>query len=148
MKQCPTYFEVYFGLASDKSEPASESSAICLPGRIYKPTGDFRHKDSLGRVWIGPEDDRYLSATDGRLAPLVVQATNAIWNGPANSTWARSTIEECTPMILRVVYSVLRPRARSGSITSVMQMLITWVPSSLAIAVLVSLTLKSYDWRI
>lgn len=145
MKQCPTYFEVYCGLASEKVKPASESSIVCPPGRIYETTTDFRHKDSLGRVWIGPEDDRYLSPTDGRLAPLIVQATNAIWNGPANSTWARSTIEGCTPIILRIVYSVLGPRFRSRSIASLMETLITWVPSSLAIAALVSLTLNPYD---
>jgi hypothetical protein len=89
-------------------------------------------------VWKGPEDDRYLSSLDGRLAELIVQATDDIYNGPANSTWARTKIRKTTPATLRVVYWVLADMLKSkpGETSFV---LIKWPLACLAIFVLVSL---------
>ncbi|KAJ5984402.1 hypothetical protein N7481_006501 [Penicillium waksmanii] len=129
---CPTYFKVYFGSESWTTKPQD----ISEPGYNYTSTNKFRHKDSLGRVWTGPEDDRYLSATDGRLAPLVVQATKDTFDGPANSTWVRTDLVECTPGILQIVYSLLGPQLRNGSAMSIVGAGLAWIPSCLAISLL------------
>ncbi|OGM50964.1 hypothetical protein ABOM_000096 [Aspergillus bombycis] len=127
----PRYYEIYL-------KPSSYSETYCaayLPGRKYKSTGKYRHKDTLGRVWIGPEDDRYLRATDGRLVELVVQVSKDIWHGPTNSTWARKKIEESTPTILRVVYSLLgRQLQNNQDAWSRFTMCLEWLPSCLTIA--------------
>lgn len=110
---------------------------ICPPGRKYESTETFRHKDSLGRVWTGPEDDRYLSATDGRLASLIVQASEEIRDGPANSTWPRKAMEPCTPTILQVVYGLLGPQLQNDPDASWFAVCLWWLPSCLTIAALV-----------
>lgn len=134
IKKSPTYFEVYLR----PSSYSQKAYGLCLPGRKYMPTKTFRHKDSIGRVWVGPEDDRYLSATDGRLAELVVQAPENVWGGPANSTWARAKVAECTPAILRVVYSLLGPHLQNDPDASWAAVCFWWLPSCLVLAVLVS----------
>ena len=63
----------------------------------------YRHRDWMGRIWIGPEDDRYLSSHDGRLAELVVQTASELCNRPTNVTWKRTTIRNATPLMLRIV---------------------------------------------
>jgi hypothetical protein len=63
----------------------------------------YRHRDLLGRIWIGPEDDRYLSSHDGRLAELVVQTAGELCNRPTGVTWKRTTIRNATPLMLRIV---------------------------------------------
>ncbi|PWY65424.1 hypothetical protein BO83DRAFT_401898 [Aspergillus eucalypticola CBS 122712] len=114
-------------------------------GRKYRSVEEYRHKDSLGRVWIGREDDRYLSATDGRLVELVVQASGDICHGPANSTWARKRIEETTPTILRVVYSLLgRQLQNDQDAWSRVSMCLEWLPSCVTIAGLVKQLLAPY----
>lgn len=131
--KCPTYFEIYL-------KPSSYSVngyGICPPGREYQSAEIFRHKDSLGRVWTGPEDDRYLSATDGRLASLIVQASEEIRDGPANSTWPRKAMEPCTPTILQVVYGLLGPQLQNDPDASWFAVCLWWLPSCLTIAALV-----------
>ncbi|KAJ6041305.1 uncharacterized protein N7446_010805 [Penicillium canescens] len=105
------------------------------PGVRYNTSTLFRHKDTLGREWHGCEDDRYLSATDGRLSQLIVQATGEICNGPQNSTWARTKIRDPTPMMLRVMLWVLRERLMSSQ-ASDMDLLLKWAPSCLVIFLL------------
>ncbi|GLA67353.1 hypothetical protein AtubIFM54640_010333 [Aspergillus tubingensis] len=131
LAKSPRYYEIYLN-------PRSYSEthhATCRPGRKYRSVEEYRHKDSLGRVWIGRETDRYLSATDGRLVELVVQASEAICHGPANSTWARKRIEESTPTILRVVYSLLGRHLQSNQDAwSRVSMCLEWLPSCVTIA--------------
>ncbi|KAJ9225466.1 hypothetical protein DTO169C6_2199 [Paecilomyces variotii] len=132
LAKCPTYFEIYL-------KPSSYSVngyGICPPGRKYQSAEIFRHKDSLGRVWTGPEDDRYLSATDGRLASLVVQASEEIRDGPANSTWPRKAMEPCTPTILQIVYGLLGPQLQNDPDASWFAVCLWWLPSCLTIAAL------------
>ncbi|KAJ9293510.1 hypothetical protein DTO271G3_7775 [Paecilomyces variotii] len=132
LAKCPTYFEIYM-----KPSSYSENGyGFYPPGRKYKSTQKFRHKDSLGRVWIGPEDDRYLSATDGRLKSLVVQASEEIRDGPANSTWPRKAMEPCTPAVLQVLYGLLGPQLRNDSKASWIVVVLWWLPSCLIIAAL------------
>lgn len=131
--ESPTYLEAYLNSFSSSDEPLW----IRQPGIKYQPTRVFRHKDSLGRLWIGPEDDRYLSATDGRLSELVVQASEDVWNGPSNSTWARKKVQKCTPAMLRVVYSLLGDHLQSRPGASWGDVCLGWLPACLIIAVLV-----------
>lgn len=126
--KCPTYFDVY----TNPNTRFENTYSILFPGKRYESASIFRHKDSLGRVWTGPDDDRYLSSQDGRLIPLVVQATEDILHGPKNSTWARSNIEKRTPRILQIVYMLLGERTGNKSLVSA----IAWIPCSLAIAAL------------
>lgn len=97
---------------------------------------------------MGCENDRYLSATDGRLVELVVQASEDICHGPANSTWARRKIEESTPTILRVVYSLLgRQLQNNQDAWSRVIMCLEWLPSCVTIAGLVRQVLAPCAWR-
>ncbi|RAK75079.1 uncharacterized protein BO72DRAFT_383219 [Aspergillus fijiensis CBS 313.89] len=131
IKKSPRYYEIYL----NPSYYSETYHATYLPGRKYKSITRYRHKDSLGRVWIGREDDRYLSATDGRLVELVVQASEDICHGPANSTWARKKIEESTPTILRIVYSLLgRQLHNNQDARSRINMCLEWLPSCVTIA--------------
>ncbi|KAF4152479.1 hypothetical protein CNMCM6936_008043 [Aspergillus lentulus] len=132
LAKSPTYLEAYLNSFSSSDEPLW----IRQPGRKYQPTRVYRHKDSLGRLWIGPEEDRYLSATDGRLSELVVQASEDIWNGPSNSTWARKKVQKCTPAMLRVVYSLLGDHLQNRPGASWGDVCLGWLPACLIIAVL------------
>ncbi|GKZ21925.1 hypothetical protein AbraIFM66951_007306 [Aspergillus brasiliensis] len=127
----PRYYEIYL----NPSSYSKTDYATYLPGRKYKSIKKYRHKDSLGRVWIGRENDQYLSATDGRLVELVVQASEEICHGPANSTWARRKLEESTPMILRVVYSLMERQLQNNQDAwSRVIMCLEWLPSCVTIA--------------
>ncbi|XRM46720.1 hypothetical protein ABZX51_009749 [Aspergillus tubingensis] len=131
LAKSPRYYEIYL----NPSSYSETQYATYLPGRKYRSVEEYRHKDSLGRVWIGRENDRYLSATDGRLVELVVQASEDICHGPANSTWARKKIEESTPTILRVVYSLLeRQLQKNQDARSRVIMCLEWLPSCVTIA--------------
>ncbi|KAL4816712.1 hypothetical protein BDW67DRAFT_175329 [Aspergillus spinulosporus] len=71
------------------------------------------HRIDLGSYTADTPDtstkrDRYLSATDGRLKRLVVQATDDVRLGPRNGTWARTRIRIVTPVQMRIVYWVLK----------------------------------------
>ena len=88
-------------------------------------------------MWEGPEDDRYLSSLDGRLAELIVQATDDIYNGPPNSTWARTKIRNTTPATLRIVYWVMADELESKR-RGTNLVLVKWPLACLAIFVLVS----------
>jgi hypothetical protein len=74
-----------------------------MPRLQYKSRVMHRHRDCKGRIWIGPEDDRYLHPHDGRLAELVVQTTDELLRCSANSTWRRTSIRNVTPLMLRIV---------------------------------------------
>ncbi|KAL1878442.1 hypothetical protein Plec18167_004514 [Paecilomyces lecythidis] len=136
LEESATYFELYLKPGSYREKGYEAGYGRGRPGRKYKSSGTFRHKDSIGRVWIGPEDDRYLSATDGRLERLVVQASWQVRSGSANSTWARKPMEERIPAILRIVYGLLGPHLESDREASWGTVCIGWIPSCLMIAAL------------
>jgi hypothetical protein len=83
----------------------------------YKSNQLFWHRDSLRRKWEGRRDDRFLSATDGRLLPLVVQSTDKVRRGAAEVTWARTIIVDDIPAILRVMFWALGPHVK-GDVAS------------------------------
>lgn len=62
----------------------------------------FRHQDSLGRIFQGPPDDRFLNPIDGAVKELVVQCTDRIFTGPRNSTYKRTCIRNVAPITLRI----------------------------------------------
>ena len=72
------------------------------PAGPYRRQGKHRHKDSFQRVLNNPQDDQYLSPWDGHLAKLIVQATDAVYDGPENASWRRTFIRNATPLIIRI----------------------------------------------
>ncbi|KAL2862624.1 uncharacterized protein BJX67DRAFT_385432 [Aspergillus lucknowensis] len=103
------------------------------PGLTYTDRNVYRHRDVLSRVWEGPDDDRYLSPTDGRLQKLVVQATEAVRRGPRNATWSRTNMREVTPIHLRVVFWVLKDRIEGRQEEVTAEMCLKWLPACAAI---------------
>lgn len=72
------------------------------PGCTYLSDANFRHQDSLQRIYEGPFDDRYLDPVDGRVKELVVQCTDRVYRGPRNSTYKRTFIRNVATITLRV----------------------------------------------
>jgi len=73
-----------------------------MPGLAFLDTTMHRHRDFLQREYHGPEEDRYLSPSDGHLEKLVVQAAQDVYDGPANSTWRRTFIRNASPIYIHV----------------------------------------------
>ncbi|KAL4923145.1 uncharacterized protein BDV17DRAFT_285656 [Aspergillus undulatus] len=114
---------------------ANQDPYVDNPGLNYADRKAYKHRDVLSRIWTGPEDDRYLSSTDGRLRKLVVQATEGVRRGPRNSTWSRRKIRSVTPIQLRVVYWLLKDKIEGrGDVT--LELCLKWVPGCLAILAL------------
>ncbi|KAF2183969.1 hypothetical protein K469DRAFT_739696 [Zopfia rhizophila CBS 207.26] len=72
------------------------------PGYGYQKLGTYRHLDYFDREWVGDYDDRYISACDGRVSKLVVQAVDDIYDNTLNSTWRRTFIRNMAPFYLRL----------------------------------------------
>jgi hypothetical protein len=72
------------------------------PGYINLSDANFRHQDSLQRIYEGQFDDRYIDPVDGRVKELVVQCTDRVYLGPRNSTYKRTFIRNVAPITLRV----------------------------------------------
>jgi hypothetical protein len=68
----------------------------------YDTAEKRRHQDTLGREWEGVPDDRYLSPWDGKVKPLVVQATDDIYKNANSSTYGRTFIRNVSPYMLRI----------------------------------------------
>lgn len=104
---------------------------------------DSRHRDMMQRAKEFPSDDYYLSPYDGHLAKLFVQSTQAIYDAKPNSTWRRTFIRNRSPLILRVANWVLHTlptddREIKGE--DIAMMGLKWIPSCVAILLLVSMT--------
>jgi hypothetical protein len=61
---------------------------IFEPNVSYPPSHTFRHRDWLGHVWQGPQDDKHLDPTNGSLVPLEVQASEDTFKH-GEHTWRR-----------------------------------------------------------
>ncbi|KAF2203025.1 hypothetical protein GQ43DRAFT_439211 [Delitschia confertaspora ATCC 74209] len=72
------------------------------PAYGYEKLGQHRHRDILTREWVGDYDDRYISACDGKISKLVVQAVDEIYDNYPNSTWRRTFIRNISPLFLRI----------------------------------------------
>lgn len=83
-----------------------------------------RHQDMLGREWEGVPDDRYLSPWDGKVKPLVVQATDDLYNDANSSTYSRTFVRNVSPWMLRIATwpsSKSSSTSRSLDVADVMQ---------------------------
>ncbi|KAL4914970.1 hypothetical protein BDW62DRAFT_133934 [Aspergillus aurantiobrunneus] len=116
--------------------PWADRHPVDNPGLDYADRKPHRHRDVLSRIWTGPDDDRYLSSTDGRLRKLVVQATEDVRRGPKNGTWARTGIRTATPIHMRVVYWVLKDKIEGREDGVSLQMCLKWFPACAAILAL------------
>ncbi|KAA8651689.1 uncharacterized protein ATNIH1004_000585 [Aspergillus tanneri] len=72
----------------------------------------------------------------GALSLLVVQASEEVWDGPPNSTWARKKVQRCTPVMLRVVYWLLGDILEDRPDASWSHVCLGWFPACLIIAAL------------
>ncbi|OAL01785.1 hypothetical protein IQ06DRAFT_346405 [Phaeosphaeriaceae sp. SRC1lsM3a] len=72
------------------------------PGLGYQKISQHRHRDVFDRQWTGDYDDRYLSAWDGRVSKLVVQAVDDIYDNNVTSTYRRTFIRNISPLYMRL----------------------------------------------
>ncbi|KAH8712194.1 hypothetical protein GQ44DRAFT_830056 [Phaeosphaeriaceae sp. PMI808] len=72
------------------------------PGLGYQKLGKYRHRDIFDREWTGDYDDRYISAWDGRVSKLVVQAVDDIYDDNTTSTYRRTFIRNIAPLYMRL----------------------------------------------
>jgi hypothetical protein len=72
------------------------------PGLGYQKLAQYRHKDIFDREWTGDYDDRYISAWDGRVSKLVVQAVDEIYDNNVTSTYRRTFIRNISPLFIRL----------------------------------------------
>ncbi|KAL3480775.1 hypothetical protein BJX99DRAFT_243989 [Aspergillus californicus] len=119
-------------LQSTLIHPATRvPTPVASPGVEYAFRKIHSHRDALGRVWVGNEDDRYISPTDGRLKELIVQATHAVQGGAQNNTWARKKIGSGLPIHLRVITWGLKDWIAGKSLRS--RVWLTWVPTHISL---------------
>jgi hypothetical protein len=92
------------------------------PGLGYQKLAQHRHRDIFDREWTGDYDDRYISAWDGRVSKLVVQAVDDIYDNNVTSTYRRTFIRNISPLFMRLAnwpfnhidYSVSRKPKSEG----------------------------------
>jgi hypothetical protein len=124
---------------SDGKLKWSSMHSFINPGRLYQSTASNRHRDGFGRIYTGNDEDRYLSAKDGRLNELIVQATDDVCNGLPNSTWARTKIRGAIPLILSVVIWVQGDELRGTVNVSLLKIWLRRLLTCFAIYLLVGL---------
>lgn len=109
---------------------------------LYIPIIRLRHRDGMGRLWIGEDSDRYLSPVDGRITNLAVQSVNEIYNGATDSTWRRRQIKDVGPWIVRVAqwpgYRELNRRRAKWSNEEKMAVGLLWIPTCTVLLTIVS----------
>ncbi|KAK6523505.1 hypothetical protein TWF281_001485 [Arthrobotrys megalospora] len=71
-------------------------------GYVYQSTEKFRHRDYLGRVFEGPQFDRYLHHKTGKLRKLIVSCTDDIYQGAGTSTWRRTYVRSQAGLKVRI----------------------------------------------
>ncbi|SMR47585.1 unnamed protein product [Zymoseptoria tritici ST99CH_3D1] len=98
-----------------------------------------RHQDMLGREWEGVPDDRYLSPWDGKVKPLVVQATDDLYNDANSSTYSRTFVRNVSPWMLRIAtwpsshLDYIHGQTYSGDYWTAFA---KWIPSTIALSVM------------
>lgn len=94
----------------------------------------------MQRAKVFSAEDYYLSPFDGHLAKLFVQCTQEIYDANPNSTWRRTFIRNQSPWIIQVTNWVLNtlPPDREASGEELAMMGLKWIPSVVAILLLVS----------
>ncbi|KAK5659972.1 hypothetical protein OQA88_13437 [Cercophora sp. LCS_1] len=100
-------------------------------GWIYEDRSNRRHRDFAGRVCEKPLSDRFLH-NEGYLRNLIVQCTDDIFQGPANSTWRRTYIRNVSPLKSRIATWVLDFSNDPESWEDWVIMLLRTVPAAIA----------------
>ena len=121
-------------------------NAYQMPGFRSEPPRDIRHRDCLQRVLNAPEEDRYLSPTDGHLAKLVVQAADDVYNAQAKSTWRRTFVRNVSSPMLRVAnwaIGSVPPDITTWTFENWLVVSGKWLLTSLALMILVCLVSAS-----
>lgn len=80
---------------------------------LYAPTPEFRHRDHLGRIYVGPQQDMYLNPIDGSLVPLVVQASELVLESGGN-TWERGRVGSGNDFMRLATMPFVRYRNAAG----------------------------------
>ena len=73
-----------------------------MPSLRPKSYEKIRHRDIFQRVSNVPEEDFYLSPTDGHLAKLVVQAVDDVRDAPGQGSWRRTFVRNISSPIIRL----------------------------------------------
>lgn len=89
-------------------------SSYVLPQWVYDVPGKRRHRDALGRETEDLLDDRFLRPGDSRLKKLTVQATDKLYNNPANTTYRRTYVRNVSPWMLQLAFWATKREGTSG----------------------------------
>lgn len=114
-----------------------------MPQLRFRSTDSRRHRDIMQRVYEGLEDDRYLSPRDGHLAKLVVQASQDVYDGAANSTWRRTFVRNISPTYIRLAnwpLSTVPTKSEHWTGNDWMIVCAKWLPTCAGMLFVVSLT--------
>jgi hypothetical protein len=75
---------------------------LVKPGISYSSQKLYRLRDYMDRVIERREDDRCISATDGKVKQLIVQSSDDLFFGRHRDTWMRTRITDRTVWQIRV----------------------------------------------
>ena len=92
----------------------------------------------MQRAKAYPSEDYYLSPYDGHLAKLFVQCTQSVYDANSNCTWRRTYIRDQSPWTLQMANWATDNREGKGEDLAMMGL--KWIPSCVAILLLVSFT--------
>lgn len=73
-----------------------------------------RHRDALGREWVGVPDDRFLSYLDARPRKLIVQTAEALYDNHGDTTYGRTHVRNVTPWMLRLAFWAIEGKGNSS----------------------------------
>ncbi|EMD59138.1 hypothetical protein GGP41_009030 [Bipolaris sorokiniana] len=113
------------------------------PGLGYRKLGQYRHRDCLDREWEGDYDDRYISAWDGKISKLVVQAVDDIYENNTGSTYRRTYIRNVAPIYMRLAnwpFNHIDYSANNGQASGhdLMMLGLKWFVASCVITIFIS----------
>lgn len=96
----------------------------------------YRHRDGMTRNYKGELEDLYVHPISGKLRKLVVQATDDVYDLPANATWRRTFVRNVGPWYLRVAGWPMDHWEHKPENTGMV--VLKWIPTALALMFLVS----------
>ncbi|KAJ6258195.1 hypothetical protein Dda_7114 [Drechslerella dactyloides] len=86
-----------------------------MPDYVYQSPDTFRHRDYAGRVFEGPQFDRYLHHNTGKLRKLIVACTDDIYQARGTSTWRRTYVRNQASLKVRIATWVIDYSDNPGS---------------------------------
>jgi hypothetical protein len=123
--------------------------SIQNPGYSNESKSTFRHQDSLGRVYKGSCDDRFLDPLDGKVKELIVQCTDSLYRRPMNSTYKRTFIRNVSPITLQIAnwpmsHLDAEPKSKSVKLWARFLLAVKWPITCYVLNHLVSPTLPGH----